>query len=1344
MRIITRLLAGLLICWGLLALTVRIATPFIADQRDQAAAALSDRLGTPVVIGRLGARWYGPSPLLELHDVAIGTAPEVLRIQRVGIDLDLPALLRGGFADALRVTVDGMQVTAVREPSGQFHLEGIGLITRDDDAGTSPPPLPSHLRMVNTRVLWIDRMAGKDAFTLDNVNVLLDRDANRLKLRARLETTQGTAEVSARLDGFLGTTEWHGDTYIKVDGLDVADLFAPYLPQSYGIDGLQLDVEAWMRWEAALPVESQGEIHLRNLALHPKSDDAQPLDLSAASTRYAYRRDASGLQLGLRQLSLDFGDHRWPDTDVAVTIAPQADDTRRIEVAASYLRIDDIVRILQVRLPWESLREPLAKLRPTGELHDLRLSALSGGEAPGWRATARFTGISTTPWNTAPGLENISGSLHGQQDHIVLELDSTNAAVRFNELFRDPLQLPSLQGRLDVTRQPGGWQVDGERLLADTPHIKTLTRVHLRHDDEHPLFLDLQADFRDGDAAFANHYYPVAIMDKHLVDWLDQSIVAGRVIAGTTLVHGPLSDFPFEQSSNGVFQVVFDTQDIELDYREGWPKIENLAAHVRFHGNQLDIESKSGTIYDSRIVEVAGHIGSLNPTGPLQIDGRLQGPLRNNLRALDEPALHERFGHFAQILSGEGDTSLTLGFTVPLAGHGEYALAGRLQFDNNRLSLPDWDVRVSDIRGALDFTLDGLTAEGIEARALGAPVVVDVLPLPDGLTRVRTRGRLEVDNIANQLPTLPLAFASGEADFTINVDVPSRRAAPDNPALLSIESQLQGIALALPQPLGKSAPDTRPLALRLPLDRATVPASLSYGDQVSAKFSPDGARVDLVLGGHAATLGDTDGIRITGRLESVDVIAWGDALAHLPTGGATPPAVVDLDLQIDRLQIDTLGLKAVRIQAGHRAPRWRGRIDSPDLVGTFSLPDAADGEPIAVDLQRLALQLPIGSDDEPPGVPDDPAAGPDPTTLPGISLQVAELQINQAQLGEMHLDAQHSPEGLRVTRLSLGGGQVELDSAGHWVRESGKIRSRLGGRLSAANLGDLLVALGYSRQAEDAGGSLEFLLQWPGHPLQAEASTMEGKLTLDVGAGRLVELDPGVTRVVGLLNLNALTRRLRLDFSDIYKKGYSFDSIKGDFDFATGRANTDNLTVLGPTGRIELRGSSDLRARTLDQRVTVTPNLDATLPIAGTLAGGPVAGIAVLVAQKVMTKQLDRLNRFEYSLSGSWYDPEIEQLDSGGTLSKILRPLDGGTEHHTGPAAQADAPPSDAAKASTTSDITPGGSAAPNDTAAQAAVEKPAGPPAEKAGDTGNPLRGLIDFLKKGETQDSGVPNAPN
>ena len=104
------------------------------------------------------------------------------------------------FADALRVTVDGMQVTAVRTLR-VFHLEGIGLITRDDDAGTSAAPAKSPAHGQHAGSL-IDRMAGKDAFTLDNVNVLLDRDANRLKLRARLRRRRGPAEASARLDDF--------------------------------------------------------------------------------------------------------------------------------------------------------------------------------------------------------------------------------------------------------------------------------------------------------------------------------------------------------------------------------------------------------------------------------------------------------------------------------------------------------------------------------------------------------------------------------------------------------------------------------------------------------------------------------------------------------------------------------------------------------------------------------------------------------------------------------------------------------------------------------------------------------------------------------------------------------------------------------------------------------------------------------------------------------------------------------------------------------------------------------------------------------------------------------------
>jgi hypothetical protein len=104
-------------------------------------------------------------------------------------------------------------------------------------------------------------------------------------------------------------------------------------------------------------------------------------------------------------------------------------------------------------------------------------------------------------------------------------------------------------------------------------------------------------------------------------------------------------------------------------------------------------------------------------------------------------------------------------------------------------------------------------------------------------------------------------------------------------------------------------------------------------------------------------------------------------------------------------------------------------------------------------------------------------------------------------------------------------------------------------------------------------------------------------------------------------------------------------------------AETDNLTVQGPSGRIVLDGIADLNEGSLDQHVTVVPNIDATLPIASTLAGGPVAGVAVFVAQEVLAKEVDNINRFEYSLSGPWDEPEVVQLKTGGTLSKLIRPL---------------------------------------------------------------------------------------
>ena len=1342
LRILKTLLVGLVITWGLLALVVRAMTPLLADYREEVAALAAERLGAPVAIGSLKARWYGLRPLLELNDVTIGARPQALHVRRVELDIALTGLLHGPTLDALRVTLDGLQLTAVRETSGQFHLEGLG--TGDRHADTAGAlTLPSHLRLVNTRVLWIDRRPGRAPVPLDDVDILFDRDGENMTLRASLQTPAGRAETSAELRGVLGGTDWEGDSYVRVDNLDVARLLRDYLPAHYGLDGALLDLQAWIRWQDAMPVHSQGRLALRDVRLHP--DDGAALDLRLLAANFSYQRTTDGLRLGLQGLDLATAEQRWPRSDLALALRHDADGNRHLDLAAGFLRLEDVARILQVRMPDPRLGEALDGMQPRGDVHALRLSASLAQGAASWRARAGFRRLHVNAWKRQPGVDNLSGRLLGHDGHLALTLDSRDTRLHFPGLFRDPLELPRIAGRVDWTGGDAGWELESRSLQADAAHIRTLNRVHLRQQPGGGLFMDLQTDFRDGDAAFASRYYPTGIMKDSLVRWLDGAIEAGRVIGGSALVHGPLGDFPFESTRSGTFQVVFDTDDIHLDYRDGWPAITGLDAHVKFHGNQLDISSTEGAVYDNHIDRVSARIESLKPASAIRIEGAISGSLQDKLRVLGEPALRPRFGEFADILRAAGDSQLQLDFTVPLGKTGRYSLDGQLTFADNRLSLPDWDFALHAIDGRLDFSLDGLRADGIRAHALGAPLSVDVVTHGDGTTRVRAQGRLNSSGIAEQLDQLPLAAASGRADFVIDVDVPPRRTSTVSRTMLTVRSDLKGIGIDLPEPLGKTADQVRELTVAIPLGGNDTAGSVRYADRLSALFSRDGTRVHVQLGGDATRLREQPGIRVAGRVPRLDVAAWQAAIDRLQTGNASATPPVDIDLRIGRAAFNGSGIDDLQLNARHDAGTWQGKVQAAMLAGSFVIPLRDERPAYQLDLQHLHLELP--EDDDAPKPRPDVAAGPDPTGLPGLILNVADLQLGEAHLGALQLIATPGTDGLQIERMHLQGGQLDLDARGAWSREQrAAYRTRLSGQLETANLGQLLVDLGYSHQFEEATANGRFDFEWPGNPAQLHRSTLAGRLDVNIENGRLVELDPGVTRVVGLLNLNALTRRLRLDFSDLFEKGQSFDRISGGFEFADGVAQTQDLTLAGPTGRIDIEGSTDLVAEVFDQHVMVTPNLDATLPIASTIAGGPVAGIAVLVAQKALSNQVDRINRFDYSVTGPWAQPEIKQLESGGTLSKLLKPFSGrgaeasGQEVEQTPAAETSGSPQSAKPVQAPEPAT----AAP----ATAPADGPPSSPRQAAGDErdpvperkGGPLRNVLDFLKRGEPYGSDIP----
>jgi uncharacterized protein YhdP len=200
-----------------------------------------------------------------------------------------------------------------------------------------------------------------------------------------------------------------------------------------------------------------------------------------------------------------------------------------------------------------------------------------------------------------------------------------------------------------------------------------------------------------------------------------------------------------------------------------------------------------------------------------------------------------------------------------------------------------------------------------------------------------------------------------------------------------------------------------------------------------------------------------------------------------------------------------------------------------------------------------------------------------------------------------------------------------------------------------------LAQLGYADVIQAKDGSMEFNVDWVGPPSSHAIAGMNGHVKLAADKGQVVALDPGAGRMLGLASVAALPRRLMMDFSDLTSKGLAFDTIRGDFELSHGDAYTNNLLLQGPAAEIGLVGRVGLANHDFDQTAVVTGNFGASLPLASTLAAGPVVGAAVLVFSQVFKQPLKGLARGYYRITGSWDNPTVERVKSDEAAAATRR-----------------------------------------------------------------------------------------
>lgn len=213
--------------------------------------------------------------------------------------------------------------------------------------------------------------------------------------------------------------------------------------------------------------------------------------------------------------------------------------------------------------------------------------------------------------------------------------------------------------------------------------------------------------------------------------------------------------------------------------------------------------------------------------------------------------------------------------------------------------------------------------------------------------------------------------------------------------------------------------------------------------------------------------------------------------------------------------------------------------------------------------------------------------------------------MGQNPLGSLTLRSQAVPGGLKFTTLALTGAHLSLTGKGSWRWANAGPRSAFSLTAQGRDLGRFLRSLELESLFQEAPGTLNLDLSWPGAPGRFAAAELQGRIRIDLGAGRLLDVEPGVGRILGLLNLGVLRRRLALDFNDLFGRGFDFERIAGRIQIHKGVATIEELLIEGPSADLGITGNAHLVTRELDQIVTVTPHLGASVAVAGAVAGGP-------------------------------------------------------------------------------------------------------------------------------------------
>lgn len=818
--------------------------------------------------------------------------------------------------------------------------------------------------------------------------------------------------------------------------------------------------------------------------------------------------------------------------------------------------------------------------------------------------------------------------------------------------------------------------------------------------DRWPGAIDLTANITRAQIKQVHRYLPV-YLDADTRTYLKNALTSGEATQASLRIRGNLADMPYENAKLGEFRLAAQINNGQFAYMPPvkgkpttlattWPAIASLQGELVLERNALQFKG-SGKLVGAPQIAWTKIEASLPDVKALELRVKAQarGPLSEMQTLVARTALNDLTDRALEKSQATGLAEFKMQLHLPIRALQKTSIQASLTLQDNDLQIMPGVPVLNKARGVVQLDTQGLETKNLKARIWGGDAQIEgALSFDpnktDSTENLRIKGVVSAEGLrqASELGAFTRlgTYASGNTSYTAVVAI--RKGQPE----ILLQSDLRGMALTFPEPMKKAASASWPMRLETKLSKESLaPKSKVLHDQIRLSvarvlslnyerdISTPATRVirgSIALGQATAEVPPVRDVGVSMQFQQpqVDLDAWNEVMSQftatasnkskakstkttlvgqeMEATGAQDYLPALLTVRADQLKLADRFINRVAVGGVRSGEIWRLNIAADELNGTAEVRPATATLPAQLYARLSFLNIP------PSSVPDvERMLSDEPSSIPALDVVVADLTLRGRKLGRLEMDAinrtsANAGREWRLNKLNLITPEGSLSATGSWASDGPRQRrTRLDFVMDIKDSGQLLARLGTPNAVRNGYGKLQGKVSWLGSPITLDYPSMSGQLNVMVEKGQFLKSEPGAARLLGVLSLQALPRRLMLDFSDIFSEGFAFDFVRGDVRIEQGVASTNNLQMKGVSAGAVLEGSADIAKETQNMKVVVVPEINTSAATLYMAAINPLVGLTSYLTQLVLNKPLTKAGTSVFLIDGTWSNPRVTKSD---------------------------------------------------------------------------------------------------